>query len=118
MKKPTRKVLVKKLDKVFSEFIRNRDKRCVQCGKTEGLTNGHLITRAKYSVRWNELNCHCQCRGCNYLHEFQSHLYTNWFLKNYGLKKYQTLIAESNKIKKFTDTDLEELIKKYELRRT
>ena len=48
------------------------------------------------------------------LHEYQSHIFTNWFLKKYGLKKYQKLIEESNQIKKFTDSDLEELIKKYE----
>lgn len=113
-----RKKLVSKLDKVFSEFIRNRDKRCVCCGKTEGLTNGHLITRAKYSVRWSELNCACQCRGCNMLHEYQPERYTDWFIRKHGLKKYQALITESNQIKKFTDTDLEELIKKYDIRRT
>jgi hypothetical protein len=110
-----RKKLVSKLDKVFSLYIRKRDKKCVCCGKTENLQNGHLITRAKYSVRWSELNCHCQCRGCNMLHEFQPHIFINWFLKKYGLKKFQYLILESNQIKKFTDTDLEELIKKYEL---
>lgn len=113
-----RKKLVSKLDKVFSLYIRNRDKKCVTCGKTEGLTNGHLITRAKYSVRWSEVNSNCQCRGCNMLHEYQPERYTNWFLNKYGLKKYQSLILESNKIKKYSDTELEGLIKKYELRRT
>lgn len=108
-----RKKLVVKLDKVFSEFIRNRDKKCVVCHKTDRLTNGHLITRAKYSVRWSELNCSCQCSGCNYTHEFNPHIYVNWFIGKYGLKKYQALIAESNQIKKFTDSDLETLINKY-----
>lgn len=109
-----RKKLISKLDKVFSEYIRKRDKRCITCGHTEQLTNSHLITRSKYSVRWSELNCHCQCRGCNMLHEFQPEHYTNWFIKKYGLKKYQNLILESNQTKKFTDTELEGLIKKYE----
>lgn len=47
------------------------------------------------------------------LHEFQPERYTNWFIKKYGLKKYQNLILESNQTKKFTDTELEGLIKKY-----
>jgi len=48
------------------------------------------------------------------LHEYQPERYTDWFIRKHGVKRYQALIKESNQIKKFSDTDLEELIKKYE----
>lgn len=114
MKKSQRKKLVKRLDKVFSLFIRKRDGHCVICGKTERLTAGHLITRAKYSVRWDERNVFCQCAGCNLTHEHNSHIFTDWYIRKFGLNAYQNLILESNQTKKFSDLDLELMINKYQ----
>lgn len=113
-KKPSRKTLVKKLDKVLSKYIRARDKRCVVCGSTERLTNGHLFTRRAYSTRWTELNCHCQCWGCNYRHEFDFYPYQNWFVKKYGQEVYDELYREYRTPRKFRNSDLIELIELYE----
>ena len=109
-----RKKLIKKLDTVFSIFIRKRDKKCVICGTKERLTNGHLITRSKYSVRWSVVNCHCQCIGCNMLHEYQPERFTLWFIKKFGESVYTKLVLDSNKIRKFSNSDLETLIEQYD----
>jgi hypothetical protein len=107
MKKPTRKQLVKQLDTLVSLIVRKRDGRCVQCGTTENLTCGHLITRSKYKVRWNLQNCHCQCRNCNLSHEYNPHPFTQWFIERFGLQAYKDLNRESNRDdKRFSDLDL------------
>ena len=64
-----RKRLVKKLDKVFSQYIRFRDQRCVTCGSRENLQCGHLFSRTAYSTRWHPRNAFCQCSSCNLRHE-------------------------------------------------
>ena len=65
--------LVKKLDLVFSKYIRLRDTkdgygRCISCNKIKTYANldcGHFISRNKHAVRWNEKNANVQCQQCN-----------------------------------------------------
>jgi hypothetical protein len=107
MRKITRKGLVKALDTIVSLIVRARDKRCVTCGSTEKLQCGHLITRSKYKVRWNLINCNTQCASCNLSHEYNPHPYTEWFITTKGLQTYKELIRESNNDgMRFTDLDL------------
>src|SRR5574343_718996 len=105
-RKLSRKGLVKKLDDVFSKFIRARDSRCVICGTMQDLTNGHLFSRVAYSTRWSEINCHCQCMSCNYKHELDAYPFTRWFIDHYGIEEYDRLHAEYKSIKKFKDFDI------------
>ena len=73
MKKLTRSKLIKKLDKVFSLYIRQRYAKneiaqCFTCGKKDHykkLQCGHFQSRKYYSTRWDEINCQVQCAGCN-----------------------------------------------------
>lgn len=61
--------LTKKLDKVFSMFIRTRDSKdglatCFTCNKVlpiKDITNGHFISRKRMPTRWDERNCAAQC---------------------------------------------------------
>jgi len=114
-KKSERNKLVKKLDTVFSKYIRMRDKKCVICGSTQNLQAGHLITRLRYSTRWDEENCFAQCRNCNYIHNFRPEIFTSWFIEKFGAKKYKELVYRSRIPVKYTETnnDLISLIKKY-----
>ncbi len=72
-KKPSRSKLVKKLDAVFSQYIRLKDSvgeiaTCFTCGKKDHwkkLQNGHFQSRKHYATRWDEQNCQVQCAGCN-----------------------------------------------------
>jgi hypothetical protein len=107
-KKSDRKHLVKELDKIVSLIVRKRDGHCMTCPNPRGLplTNGHLITRGKHSVRWDMENCFCQCTGCNMLHESQPEHFTRWFIKKFGIEKYDELYLRSNQIKNFKSWDL------------
>jgi hypothetical protein len=117
--KSERKKLVAKLDAVFSEYIRARDGyRCITCGvqgrERDGLMQcGHLFTRASYSTRWDELNCFCQCRGCNLSHEYDPAPFTIRFIHKYGQEAYERLYAKSKSTLKLTDADMEILIGLY-----
>ena len=114
MPKSNRKKLIEKLDKVFSVYIRQRDGRCVICGKTEGLTNGHLFSRINYSTRWDELNCHCQCSGCNYSHEFKPYPFFQWFENKFGKETLDNLYKKLLETRKWKDWEIQELIDKYQ----
>lgn len=67
--------LRRKLDKVFSEFIRTRDSNaegygeCCTCGtwKHKSVANaGHFIKRQHTATRYDERNVHFQCVVCNF----------------------------------------------------
>lgn len=115
MRKPTRKSLVRMLDKAFSDFIKERDKRCVCCGETdaEKLQCGHLFTRAAYSTRWDERNAYCQCSSCNLRHEYDPGTLTYYFLQKHGAAGYQALHSDHRIPKKYRDAELQELIADY-----
>lgn len=61
--------LKKKLDIIFSKYIRLRDKGkpCVTCGCQweEGFNCGHFQSRRFFATRWDERNAHGQCARDN-----------------------------------------------------
>ena len=121
MKKPTRKSLVIKLDTVFSQYIRRKDAideiaTCVTCGKKDHwskLQNGHWASRRHYSTRWDEQNCNVQCAGCNVFRAGEIYLYTKYLCSQYGENFPEELYIKSQKMVKFTDVDLVEMIEYY-----
>lgn len=112
-----RKKLVKKLDKVHSEYIRKiYGSMCVVCGSTERVGCGHVFSRGSYSTRWDVIeggNCYPQCWRCNYRHEFDPYPYINWFIEKFGKEKLDRLHARHKAIAKFKDSDLRNLIATY-----
>jgi len=114
MRKPSRKNLVVKLDKVFSEYVRRRYAvndiaECVTCGKKDHWKNlqaGHFISRKHYATRWNEENVQVQCVKCNVYRYGEQYL----FGLHLGQEVSERLLQESREIVKFSDHDLEEKI--------
>ena len=119
-KKPTRSKLVKKLDVVFSQYVRlsNADKRgyctCVTCGKqghwkTGGIQAGHFISRKHYSIRWSLDNVKPQCVACNVYRAGEQYKYSLYLGSNLSDELYQ----KSREITKFTNVELQEMIDFY-----
>ena len=119
-KKPTRSKLVKKLDVVFSQYVRlsNADNRgyctCVTCGKqghwkTGGIQAGHFLSRKHYSIRWSLDNVKPQCVACNVYRAGEQYKYSLYLGNNLAEELYQ----KSKEITKFTNVELEEMIEKY-----
>lgn len=57
---------VKKADMEFSKFIRNRDGKCVRCGRTNLLQNSHFWSRSHSGTRFDPDNCDALCYPCHY----------------------------------------------------
>lgn len=120
-KKVSRSTLVKKLDAVFSIYIRRRYavndiSKCVTCGKEDHwskLQCGHWASRRHYSTRWDERNCNVQCASCNVFRAGEIYLYTKYLCSQYGDNFPEQLYAKSQTICKFTDVELQDMIQHY-----
>lgn len=117
-KKPSRKTLVTKLDKLFSEYIRRRYANkhgiaeCCTCGKRDHwkkLQAGHFMSRKHYSTRWDEDNVQVQCMACNVYRYGEQYKFSIYL----GKEKSDDLHAKSLKTVKFSNPDLEEMIEIY-----
>tara|TARA_R100000654_G_scaffold58405_1_gene85099 strand:- start:1118 stop:1513 length:396 start_codon:yes stop_codon:yes gene_type:complete len=124
LRKVKRKTLVKKLDAIFSEYIRRKyaDKngivKCYTCNKKaywkgEGMQNGHFISRSSRILRWREDNCRPQCYACNCMRYGQAYIFGANLNKEFGFNKAEELLIESKKIIKQSDQDLLDLINIY-----
>lgn len=99
-----------KADHVFSEYIRLRDSRCVNCGirgmpRKDGLPINnlecsHFFGRRKESVRFDEDNAEALCFTCHkYLGE-HPHEHHSAKLDRLGQEKYDALVLRANRLKK------------------
>lgn len=120
-KKISRTTLIKKLDAVFSIYIRNRYAvneiaECYTCGKKEHWKKqhaGHFASRRHYSTRWNEYNVQVQCPSCNIWQQGMQFQFGKNLCLQYGDNFADYLMIESKQIRKFTDVELQELIEHY-----
>lgn len=116
-KKPSRKTIVKKLDTIFSIYIRRRFAHndistCFTCGKEDhwkSLQAGHFMSRKHYSTRWDEENVQVQCVGCN-VYRYGEQYKFGLFL---GQEAADDLLIKSRQIQKFSDVELLEMIEYY-----
>jgi hypothetical protein len=120
-KKVSRSKLVKKLDTIFSQYIRlknsvNEKATCFTCGKVDHwkkLQNGHFQSRKHYSTRWDEVNCQVQCAGCNVFKYGEQYKFSVNLDAKYGEGTAEDLSIKAQQIVKISNFELEEMIKKY-----
>lgn len=109
--------LKKKMDTVFSRWIRSRDGgKCFTCkkvGTIETMQAGHYISRSVLSLRWDERNVHCQCMPCNIWKHGALDVYKLNLQAKYGEGILKELAQKKNVLIRFTASELEEMIKKY-----
>lgn len=112
-----RKDLVKKADKVFSKYIRNKYAvngavSCITCGKTDEVRNmdaGHYIDRRWTGTRWDERNVYPQCRNCNRFLDGNIEKFKTKLLSLHGLSILEDL--ERDKHKAIDNAAIEAIIK-------
>lgn len=123
-KKKSLSSLVRKLDEVFSMYIRLRDSkafgyrafRCISCGQVKPFDQmdcGHFIGRTHMSTRFDEDNCHGECRGCNRFSADHMIYYQRNLEGLIGKEKLDLLLARGRGVKKWTAWELEILITHY-----
>jgi serine protease inhibitor len=121
LKQPKLTTLKKKLDRIFSEYIRRRNAdsngfvKCYTCCKTDHWKNmdcGHWQKRQHLATRYNEINCQTQCRACNWLKQGNDYQFEKKLRLQYGENKVNLLMMRnsSNKIERF---EYEFMIKEY-----
>jgi len=122
-RKPSRKSLVKKLDDIFSKYVRmvNADPHtglnsCYTCGLVKHwkeLQCGHFQTRGHYMTRWNPDNCRPQCGRCNMLSGEQYRFGLELDREFYSGKAEELEIL-AHKTAKFSDAELLEMIEHFD----
>ena len=100
-------------DKVFSDFIRTRDKwTCQRCHKyyepTEpnkrmGLHCSHYYGRGRFSVRFDPDNAVALCYGCHRFLGSNPADHLDFIRERLGSEKFRKLTARRNKIVKRRD---------------
>jgi len=121
-KKVSRKNLVKRLDNIFSQYIRLRNANaqgiaeCYTCGVKKNwkqLQCGHFQSRKHYGTRFDETNCQVQCVSCNVYKYGEQYKFGVRLDKDFGQGTAESLHAKAIKITKYSNNDLQELITKY-----
>lgn len=122
MKKRNLKYWKKKLDRVFSQYIRRRyadelgEVNCVTCGKKDHwkkMQCGHFVPRNILSLRFDERNCNVQCYGCNVAKKGAMDEYALYMVKQYGNGILEELNMEKYKERKITSEEYQDLIDEY-----
>ena len=67
------------------------------------------MSRKHYSIRWDERNVKPQCVACNVYRAGEQYKYSLYLGNNLSKK----LLDESRELRKFTNIELEEMIKDY-----
>lgn len=120
--KPTLPKLIKKLDAVFSRFIRLRDSNkkwmvkcplCTWIGSWKDAQNMHFIKRFHKLFRFDEINCHAWCKRCNVVLDGNYMEYTLWMIDTYGLEKVKEMQQRQNETKHWKTYEIEEMINYY-----
>lgn len=114
--------LTKKLDKVFSAYIRLRDAmpsghfKCISCGQIKPFEQadcGHFFSRKNMSVRFDEDDCHAECRSCNRFSSDHLIAYQTNLIRKVGIQRFELLSAKAHHTKHWSDFELEAMIKHY-----
>ena len=122
MKAASRTSLIKKLDKLFSRYVRQKYANeggwveCVTCRAWmpwEQSQAGHFVKRGHHAVRWDEQNVHPQCPRCNlYLNGAQDE-YAAYILNEYGPETLKRLLDAKRVSKRWTVGELREMVDRF-----
>jgi hypothetical protein len=124
-KAPTLPALVKKLDTIFSRFVRMTSAdncgtvECITCKKPlhwKDAHAGHFVSRRHMALRWSVNNVHAQCCGCNTFNGGALDEYSAYIIDTYGMKTFESLLQLKRSTKKWTRQELTEMITVYTLK--
>ena len=121
-KKETRSQVVKKLDAVYSQYIRLLKSDddgyciCVTCGTKlywKEIQNGHYFSRKHYATRWNDDNCWPQDYRCNVALNGNYIEYTMFMINTYGINFIGEFKKQANTTYKISLQELRDKIDHY-----
>lgn len=92
---------------------------CVTCGKVDHykyMDGGHFVSRSHNATLLVEENIHPQCKSCNNHKKGNIDSYSVFMIDTYGLDAMKELVASKHQPRKFTDSELLEMISDYKRR--
>lgn len=114
--------LTAKAQKVFNAYIRKRDSEdgyftCISCGQTKTtdlMDAGHYVpVKGSSALRFDEYNVNGECKACNGFDQFHLIGYRRNLIDKVGERKVMELEYQHRLIKKWTRTELNEIIERY-----
>ena len=114
--------LTAKAQHIFNRYIRTRDNQegfftCISCGQVKGhevMDAGHYVpVKNGSALRFNEYNVNGECKGCNGFDQFHLIGYRKNLIDKIGLDMVEWLEANARVTKKWSRSELEEIIEKY-----
>jgi len=114
--------LKKKLDSLFSQYIRIRNAdhlgrvKCFTCGVEKHWKEqqaGHFQSRSHHSTRWDEVNVQVQCVKCNMFRQGEQYKFGMYLDQRFGEGTAVELEIRSKTIVKLNRVDYEEAIESY-----
>ncbi len=109
----SRKWLIAELDKLTSIIVRKRDRRCVTCGKWQGLQCSHYYPRRYLAIRFSLVNCNAMCARCNRNHNTDPLPYLAYMLETYGEKVISQLEVLKGSSGRVSDEELWDMLEQY-----
>ena len=114
--------LKKKLDVLFSQYIRRRNAdhlgrvKCFTCGVEKHWKEqqaGHFQSRSHHSTRWDEVNVQVQCVKCNMFRQGEQYKFGLYLDDRFGDGTAEELENRAKTIVKLNRVDYEEAIERY-----
>ena len=127
-KKVTVSTVKKKLDAVYSRYIRLKDSfmvdgelncTCVTCGATSPVKKmqcGHFMSRKYNATRFHAKNTHVQCLRCNMFDQGAQYEHYKFIDKKYGEGSSEEICTLSRQEKKWKVQELEEMLAYYKVK--
>lgn len=114
--------LTAKAQKIFNKYIRERDSQdgyftCISCGRTlttDQMDAGHFApVKGGSALRFDEYNVNGECKKCNGFDEFHLIGYRRGIIEKYGEGVLLHLEQNARLVKKWSRSELNEIIEKY-----
>ena len=110
-KKPSRKTLRNKLDKIIREIVKKKGS-CERCNRRPPivqLQTAHIFSRKNLSVRWDLDNVLCLCASCHFWAHQNPVEFAEFVKYKLGKERYEKLKIKANTPKQWEDYELIEL---------
>lgn len=112
--------LLEKTQKIVNCYIRQRDEGlpCISCGSYSANQAGHYFPVKGYSaLRFNKWNINLQCPACNMYKHGNQAMYRIGLVNKLGEQAVKELeeIAINDRVKKWSRTELLQIINDYKL---
>lgn len=108
------KSLKNKAWKLFSEYIRRRDKgTCFTCGDKRPWKSQNAGHFRHKRLDFDEININCQCVRCNKWLHGNLAVYGVRLVEKYGLERIKDLHKRADEFKPYTKEQLEIIIARY-----